>query len=103
MTADEILKRLVDAQDYARTHRAESLYKDLLRVDEIANDARAYLAAAEKRVYAEGHVQFFKGDLDDVDRWYVEDERGDLEGFQVRIPVPAHLLTPEILEGEVIE
>ena len=93
MTADEILKRLVEFD----ASGGMAGYRNLV------DDARAYLAAAEKRVYAEGHVQFFKGDLDDVDRWYVEDERGDLEGFQVRIPVPAHLLTPEILEGEVIE
>jgi hypothetical protein len=75
----------------------------------IMDEARAYLASTKDASVAEGYAQFFRFKPDKITPtgWGVQvlmskpDE--GLERTRVRIPVPAHLLDPPVVEGEVIE
>ena len=95
MTADDILKRLLAIEDKAFEPGGwdESAYIVLI------DDARAYLAAREKVVWAEGWVNFFSGDYG----WFFQDATGSTGSTRVKVPVPAHLLNPAPIEGEVVE
>ncbi len=88
----ELLRRLVEWETGARNE----LLADLL------NEARALLAAPEvETVWAEGVLSIFR--LANGDWIVSRPEFPEAAGqVHVRIPVPAHLLTPPVLEGEVV-
>jgi hypothetical protein len=93
--AREVLRRLVAYHDSDDPRSNEYL--------SCVADARALLAStSEEGPVAEGFVRF---EQDSDDAWYIDDALCDSEpGYiKVRIPVPAHLVNPPVVEGEVVK
>ena len=99
MTADDILKRLFAIEDktFEPGGWDESAYIVLI------DDARAYLAAREKVVWAETLVRFVPPANGHPWRVMLGAWSKDEAAVRVRLPVPAHLLNPAPIEGEVVE
>jgi len=93
MKADEILRRLVEWFD-------NGPIRDIQTRNDIVDDARAYLAREQGPV-AEGFVvMWVEGD----GGWTFEScYESDVQSVKVRIPVPAHIVNPPVVDAEVIE
>ena len=103
MNADDLLRRLVE-------WNSRWGYEGPVGIVDIIDDARVYLSR-EKGPVAEGWVQVrqqggkwvvgWDPDLTVQEILEVADEPND-PLMRVRIPVPAHIVSPPTVEGEVI-
>ena len=102
MNADNLLRRLADLAPDILSHHQDmgKGTPELCRVCVVLNDLTAYLSR-EKGPVVSVWITFekFLGD------WYVDRVEEDpfRHAMEVRLPVPAHLLNPAPIEGEVVE